>query len=73
MVNLDPTKLNQLADIIFCVFAILGIVLFVVLLINVISIKKELKSLKNKTDYQNIIISKIYRMKYDEMLEQERK
>lgn len=73
MINLDTMKLNQLADVIFCFGAVLGIVLFVILLINVISIKKELKSIKNKADYQNIIISKIYRMKHDEMLEQERK
>jgi len=62
MINLDPTKLNQLADIIFCVGAIVGIILFIILLINVISIKKELIHLKNKMEYQNIITSKIYKL-----------
>lgn len=49
MFNLDPSKLNQLADIIFCIGTLLGFVLFFVLIFNIIAIRKNLNKINKNT------------------------
>jgi len=64
MINLDPSKLNQLADIMFCVGTILGFSLFIVLIYNVISINKNIKKQIKYMEKQNKIINILFSRKY---------